>query len=123
MLAYLTLILVCQLIGEIITRVTKLPISGPVIGMVILFCWLVLRRKMPSDLEKVGSFLLRHLPLLFVPAGVGIITHLDFLARSWAPIAAAILIGTVLTIAVTGAVMRFLNRRHLPDVDEPHHAE
>jgi holin-like protein len=118
MLGYLTLILCCQLIGEIITKVTHLPVPGPVIGMVLLFCWLVLRRKMPPELETVGGFLLRYLSLLFVPAGVGVITYLDFLVKSWAPITAAILIGTVLTIAVSGAIMQFLNRRHLPEHNE-----
>lgn len=111
MLGYLALILLCQLIGEIITRVTKLPVPGPVIGMVLLFCGLVVRGKMPSELETVGGFLLRYLPLLFVPAGVGVITNLDLLTRSWAPIAGAIIIGTAVTIAITGLVMQFLNRR------------
>jgi len=119
MLRSLTLILCCQLIGEIITRMARLPIPGPVIGMVVLFCGLVLRRRVPSELETVGGFLLRHLPLLFVPAGVGVIAYLDLLVRSWAPLAGAILIGTTLTIAVTGAVMQFLNRRHIPDTNEP----
>lgn len=113
MLGYLTVILFCQLTGEIITRLAKLPVPGPVIGMVILFCGLVLRRGMPSDLETVGGFLLRYLPLLFVPAGVGVVTNLDLLLRSWAPIASAIIVGTIVTIAVTGLVMRFLNRRHV----------
>lgn len=118
MLRYLTLIFTCQLAGEIITRLAKLPIPGPVIGMVLLFCWLMARQKMPSDLETTGGFLLRHLPLLFVPAGVGVINYLDLLARSWMPIAAAILIGTVLTIAATGAVMQFLHHRQPPHTDE-----
>lgn len=118
MIGYLTLILFCQLIGEIITRLTKLPIPGPVIGMVILFCGLLLRRKMPSELETVSGFLHRYLPLLFVPAGVGIITNLDLLMRSWAPLTGAIIIGTALTIAVTGVVMQLLNRRHITDQNE-----
>jgi holin-like protein len=118
-LKYLTLILCCQLVGEIITKVARLPIPGPVIGMVLLFCGLVLHRKIPSELDEAGGLLLRYLPLLFVPAGVGVITYLDLLVKSWAPIAAAILIGTVLTIAVTGIVMQFLNRRQLPDTDKP----
>lgn len=119
MLKYLTLILFCQLVGEIITCLTKMPIPGPVIGMVILFCWLVVHRKIPSELEEAGGLLLRYLPLLFVPAGVGVIVYLDLLIKSWMPIAAAILIGTVLTIAVTGAVMQFLNRRQISNTDEP----
>ena len=110
-MAYLPLILLCQLIGEVIAGLTKLPIPGPVIGMVILFCGLVIHRKLPSGLETVTGFLHRYLPLMFVPAGVGVITNLDLLTRSWAPLAGAIIIGTALTIAVTGAVMQFLNRR------------
>jgi holin-like protein len=111
MLKYLTLILFCQLIGEIAVKMTKLPIPGPVIGMVILFCGLILHRGIPSELEAVGGFFLRYLPLLFVPAGVGIITSLDLLMKSWAPFAGAIIIGTIITISVTGLTMQFLNRR------------
>lgn len=112
MLGSLTLILICQLIGEIITRLTRIPVPGPVIGMILLFCGLVFfPRRMPSEVEAVGGFLLRYLALLFVPAGVGVITHLDLLMKSWAPLSGAIIIGTLATIAVTGLVMKFLNRR------------
>jgi len=113
MLSYLTIILFCQLIGEIFVRMTKLPIPGPVIGMVILFCGLVLRRGIPSELETLGGFLHQYLPLLFVPAGVGIITNLDLLMKSWAPFAGAIIIGTIITIAVTSVVMQFLSRHQM----------
>lgn len=111
MLENLTIILLCQLIGEVITRMAKLPVPGPVLGMVILFSGLMIRNKMPQELESVGGFLLRYLSLLFVPAGVGVITNLDLLVKSWAPIAGAIIIGTMVTIAVTGLVMQYLNRR------------
>jgi holin-like protein len=118
MIGSLTLIFLCQLIGEIISRLTKLPIPGPVIGMVILFCGLVLRKTVPSELETVSGFLHRNLPLLFVPAGVGVIKNLDILLRYWAPFTGAIFIGTAVTIAVTGVVMQFLNRRHTTDQKE-----
>ena len=118
MLGNLTLILLCQLIGEIITKATKLPVPGPVIGMVILFCGLLFSKKMPAELESVAGFLHRYLPLLFVPAGVGVITNLDLMLRSWAPLAGAIIIGTATTIAVTGLVMQLANRRQKPDQQE-----
>jgi holin-like protein len=81
--------------------------------MVILFCGLVVcPGKIPQELETAGGFLLRYLALLFVPAGVGIVTNLDLLTKSWAPIAGVIVIGTFLTIAVTGMVMQSMNRRY-----------
>ncbi|MBW4057047.1 MAG: CidA/LrgA family protein [Proteobacteria bacterium] len=118
MIGSLALIFFCQLVGEIISRLTKLPIPGPVIGMVILFCGLVLRKSMPSELETVTGFLHRNLPLLFVPAGVGVIKNLNMLQRYWAPFTGAIIIGTAVTIAVTGVVMQLLNRRHITDQKE-----
>lgn len=113
MLGSLTLILLCQLVGEIVTMTTKWPVPGPVIGMLILFALLVfLPGKIPHEVNTVGGFFLRYLALLFVPAGVGIITNLDFLARSWVPIAGVIVIGTPVTLAVTGLTMQFINRRY-----------
>ena len=111
MLGALTIILVCQLLGEIITRLTGLPVPGPVIGMVILFCGLLLKQRLPTELEGTANSLHRYLALLFVPAGVGVITNLDLLVRSWLPLGGAVLIGTAVTIAVTGQVMQRANRR------------
>jgi len=123
MLGHLTVILLCQLAGEIIAKAARLPVPGPVIGMVILFSGLMLRGTMPPELENVAGFLHRYLPLLFVPAGVGVITSLDLLARSWAPLAGAIIIGTGVTIAVTGLVMQLANRRAKPDQQEAPHEQ
>lgn len=123
MLGHLTVILLCQLAGEIIAKAARLPVPGPVIGMVILFSGLILRGTLPPELENVAGFLHRYLPLLFVPAGVGVITSLDLLARSWAPLAGAIIIGTGVTIAVTGLVMQLANRRAKPDQQEALHEQ
>ena len=113
MLGALTLILLCQLVGEIITKSAQMPVPGPVIGMVVLFCILLFSpRKLPHEVETVGGFLLRYLALLFVPAGVGVITNLDLLAKSCVPIAGVIVIGTMATIAATGVTMQFIDRRY-----------
>lgn len=118
MIGYLTLILFCQLIGEIATKVTNLPVPGPVVGMVILFSWLTIRRNVPVELESVSSFLHRYLPLLFVPAGVGVIANFDLLLSSLAPFAGAILIGTAVTIGVSGVIMQQLLKRYATDQGE-----
>ncbi|WP_027358573.1 CidA/LrgA family protein [Desulforegula conservatrix] len=110
MLGYLTLVLVCQLTGEIIAKLTGLPVPGPVIGMVILFLILCLLGKVPKELENVSNSLLGYLTLLFVPAGVGVITNTDIILKSWAPITGAIVFGTAITIGVTGFFMQCLNK-------------
>lgn len=110
MLAYLTLIFACQLAGELAARAFGLPLPGPVLGMALLFLILLARGAAPPDLEKVADGLLRHLSLLFVPAGVGVLLHFRLISQDWAAIGAALLASTVATIAVTGLAMAWLNR-------------
>jgi holin-like protein len=111
MLAGLTWLLVYQCIGEILVRWTGLPVPGPVIGMVLLFTTLVVKKSVPEPLQSTASGLLSHLSLLFVPAGVGVMLHFHRVASEWLPIAVALLVSTVLTLAVTALVMRQLLAR------------
>lgn len=62
-------------------------------------------------MEWVGNTILSHLSLLFIPAGVGVIVHLHLIEREWLPISVALVLGTAITIAVTGLIMERLVRR------------
>jgi holin-like protein len=100
-----TILLACQLAGEVVTRLLRLPVPGPVLGMMILFCVLLVRRQVPDDLSVVTGGLLQNLSLLFVPAGVGVMLHAQLLAENWMALSAALLLSAVITIVVTGVVM------------------
>jgi holin-like protein len=112
MLAALTVLLVYQMVGEILVLVIALPVPGPVVGMVLLFAHLCLRRGVSGELRDTSTSLLRHLSLLFVPAGVGVMATLDRLADEWLPIAVSLVFSTLMTIAVTAVVMRALLARN-----------
>jgi putative effector of murein hydrolase LrgA (UPF0299 family) len=105
MLNYLTLIFGCQLVGELVTRALAIPVPGPVLGMVILFLLLVFRGSIPEKLSATTDGLLGHLSLLFVPAGVGVMLHFPLLGDDWIAITVALVVSTVLTIAVTALMM------------------
>jgi len=108
----ITALLCCQLAGEVLARSLGLAVPGPVVGMVLLFAVLLLRRKpVPAALGGTADGLLGHLGLLFVPAGVGVVLHLPLLARDWAPLSLAILAGTLAAIAATGLLAQALLRR------------
>jgi len=112
MIASLALILLCQLAGEVLARLTHLPVPGPVIGMGLLFAGLVWQGGPSEPLERTAGGLLSHLSLLFVPAGAGIMLHLDLILSQWMPILVSLLASTALTIGVTGFVMqRFAGRK------------
>lgn len=111
MLGYVTLLLVCQLAGELIAFLSRIPIPGPVIGMLLLFLGLLVRRGVPPGLQETAGGLLKHLSLLFVPAGTGVVVHLDRFAGEALPIAVAVVGSTLIAIAVTARVMAALLRR------------
>jgi len=110
MLSALTLILTCQLAGELVTRFFGLPLPGPVAGMALLFALLVIKGSVPQEIGAVSDTLLKNLALLFVPAGVGVMAHFDLLGQEWLPISVALVGSTVATIAVTALVMNRLAR-------------
>jgi holin-like protein len=99
-----------QLCGEAIASLAGLPIPGSVIGMTLLVMALVLRGAAPEFLQSGARGLLHYLPLLFVPAGVGIIAHLPLIAAEWLPITAALIASSVLTLIVTAAAMLAVER-------------
>lgn len=111
MLGYLTFILTCQLLGELAVKAAELPIPGPVVGMLLLFAFLVIRGHVPDNLAKTADGLLSHLSLLFVPAGVGVILHFQLLGGEWVAFSTALVASTLATIVVTGLLMSWLDRK------------
>ncbi len=109
MLRAITLLLLFQLVGEVISRFLALPVPGPVIGMALLFATFAWRGGPNEDLRRTASDLLQHFSLLFVPAGVGVMLHLQRIASEWRPIVAALIVSTFLSIAVTALVLRALH--------------
>ena len=104
------MLLVYQLIGEVLVQLLRLPVPGPVVGMLLLFVTLLMRGDAPASLRDTANGLLGHLSLLFVPAGVGVMLHFHRLATEWLPIIVALVASTVITIGVTALVMRALQR-------------
>lgn len=101
MIGTFTLLLLFQLAGELLVRLFHWPFPGPVIGMLIFFIILITRGTVSHELRSGTASLLQHLSLLFVPAGVGIMTHWQRLTNEWLPIAVAVLVSTLIGLAVT----------------------
>jgi holin-like protein len=116
MLNAITLLLLFQLAGEAIVLFFALPVPGPVIGMALLFGGLAMRGGPSRDMRSTAQNLLQHLSLLFVPAGVGVMLHIQRMADEWLPIVVALFVSTFVTIAVTALVLRAL---HVHQEEQP----
>ena len=116
MIYHLALILGFQLVGEVIARALGLPVPGPVIGMVLFVITMIAWPKLADDIRDTAMGLLAHLSLLFVPAGVGIVGHLNNLGETLLPLLAVIIGSTAISILV--AVYTFLFFSRLGGSDE-----
>ena len=105
------IILVISLIGELLNKLLPLPVPASIYGMVILFIGLLSGVIKLSSVKEAGSFLIEIMPVMFIPAGVGLMS-------SWLnlkPIIIAVCIITVVTIftvmIVSGHVTQFIVKR------------
>jgi putative effector of murein hydrolase LrgA (UPF0299 family) len=101
MLGGFAALLVCQLAGEALARLAGLPVPGPVLGLVVLILWLALPLPKPGEIAPAANGLLKNLALMFVPAGVGVVQHLDRLAAGGWRLMAVIVASTVAAMVVT----------------------
>ena len=100
-------LLLCQSAGEALARLAHLPLPGPVLGMLLLIALL----QWPPVRAAIGAAsdaLLAHLSLLFVPVGVGVMTHLGLLSTYGLRLLVAITLSTWIGLAVTAGVLRAL---------------
>lgn len=124
MVTALSLLLGCQLVGELLARALGLPLPGPVLGMVLLFALLLLRgaawqtTALAQALNQTADFLLKHLSLLFVPAGVGVVQHWALLEAHLLPLLLTLVLSTLLALlAGAGAFMLVRRWRGGDDTD------
>jgi holin-like protein len=119
MIASLSLILLCQLAGEVIVRGLGLPMPGPVLGLLLLLLLLLARDRLNvlargplqrDGVESASRGLLANLSLLFVPAGVGVVQKLDLVAAHGIAVAAVLVVSVVVTLLVTVATFLVASR-------------
>jgi len=114
MILNIAVLLSFQLLGEVLARGAQLPLPGPVLGMALLLVAFLLRPALADRMLTTTQGLLSHLSLLFVPAGVGVISHADLLGRAGTALIGAVVISTFLALctgALTFALLSRLTRR------------
>jgi holin-like protein len=111
MIPALATLLVFQLLGEALVLALVMPVPGPVVGLALLLLTLVLRPSVLDGIKPTAQTLLQHLSLLFVPAGVGVMLHLQRLGDEALAIGVALVLSTLVGLASAALTMAWLMRR------------
>jgi holin-like protein len=108
----LTWLVFFQLLGTALNHLLLPMLPGPIIGLVLLLAFLMLRGEVSEPLGVASASLLRYLPLLLVPPAVGVMVYASDIAASFWAIAGALLISVLVSMAFCGWLMQRLMRRH-----------
>ena len=106
MLKALFYIFLFLILGELIKYVFNIPISGNIIGMILIFMSLKLKWIKLEQVKPASDKLVRYMVLFFVPYGVGMMVYFDVLKENWITIAIAIGLSTVLTLYATAWIQQ-----------------
>lgn len=118
MIRGLAILLIFQSIGEVLTKFIHGVLPGPVIGMILLLVFLVLRKNIAPSIALAADGLLAHLAIFFIPAAVGVMLYIGTLRSAGAAWLLAILLSTVGAITVTALLLKWLTKSNAAD-NEP----
>jgi holin-like protein len=103
-------LLVFQSIGEALSRGLSLPLPGPVLGMMLMLVGLRFEQ-VRGPVGECAGFLLQHLSLLFIPVGVGVMTHLALVSEYGGRMLFVIALSTWIGLGVTALVLYWPDRK------------
>ena len=102
------IILAVTCVGEIMKYFIPLPIPGSIYGLILMFVLLLTKVIKVDHVKETGEFLIEIMPLMFIPAGVGLITSSSQLQPFLVPLLVITVVSTFVVMIVTGKVTDFL---------------
>lgn len=105
------IILAISCLGEIIHQLLPLPIPASIYGIIILFVCLQSGRLKLDSVRETSTFLIEIMPILFLPAAVGLLEAWGVLKPNLLPIAVITVISTFVVMGAAGLVTQAVIRR------------
>lgn len=107
----LSWLVLCQLLGTVLNVLLLPMLPGPIIGMLLLFVFLMVRGEVGESLSVASSSLLKYLPLILVPPAVGVMAYANDIAADFWSVAGALLLSLLVSVAFAGWLMQKLIER------------
>ena len=104
------IILAISFIGELLNRLLPLPVPASIYGMAILFICLCTGIIKLDSVKETGNFLIEVMPVMFIPAGVGLMASWGVLKPMLIPVSIITVVAIVTVMAVTGRVSQMIIR-------------
>ena len=107
----LSIILGVSLLGELLNALLPLPVPGSIYGLVLMLAGLCTGVIPLREVNATGRFLIEIMPVMFIPAAVGLLNSWGVLRPMLVPVTVIMVTSTFLVMGVTGRVTQALMRR------------
>lgn len=97
-------IIIFSFLGELLHEVLPFSVPASIYGLVLLFLALLIGVIKEEQIKETADFLVEIMPILFIPAGVGLMTKWGALKQLLLPFSLIVTLGTLFTMVVTGKV-------------------
>lgn len=105
------IILFISLLGELLRILIPLPIPASVYGLVLMLVALTTGMLKVHQVKAAADFLIEIMPVMFIPAGVGLLDSWPALQPVWVPVVLITLLTTIIVMVVTGQVAQKIIRK------------
>ena len=105
------IILCISFVGEVLNRLIPLPVPASIYGVVLMFLCLELRIIPLHAVKETGVFLIEIMPLMFIPAAVGLLDSWEVMRPSWVQYVVITVVTTFAVMIVAGRVTQAVIRR------------
>ena len=110
-----SIILLISFLGEILHMLIPLPVPASVYGLVLMLAALITGVLKLGQVRETATFLIEIMPVMFIPAGVGLMESWSSLQPVWLPVILITIVTTILVMAVTGKVTQAMIRKEKKD--------
>ena len=114
------IILAVTCAGEIMKYFIPLPIPGSIYGLILMFVLLLTKVIKVEHVKETGEFLIEIMPLMFIPAAVGLLETWDVIAPAWLEYVAVTVLSTWIVMIISGKVTQSVIRHRKKGVQENH---
>ncbi len=105
------IILGITLCAELLHALLPLPVPAGIYGMVLMLLLLMSGVLKLEKVKRAGAFFIEIMPVMFIPAAVGLMDIVPELRGALVPITAVVILTTVIVMAVSGCTAQFIIRR------------
>lgn len=106
------IILTISFSGEVLNKLLPLPIPAGIYGMVILFVLLITGVLKLESVKEIGRFMVEIMPIMFIPAGVGIMASWGVLQPLLIPVSIITVVSLIAVMVVSGHITQFIIKKN-----------